>query len=185
MIATALLLGALLVSAPPPDWQPTGGGKKTAVTYGIQATLPPDWLYDKQYRGITASHDGPLLELVTVMLVSHKDAFAAAKRPSTADLSPEDLADAYLANLQAGDAALESVTVLETEPAELAGRPAFRVHLRYRAPARQGGAQMEEVTVGTALPSGLLLATYRAPAIHFFAQWRTAFDDIVSSVRRN
>jgi len=77
---------------------------------------------------------------------------------------------------------VRDLVVVFNEPAELAGKPAFRVHLRYRAAESTGGAAMESVTVGTALDSGVMLATFEAPSIHYFERWISKFGAVANSI---
>jgi hypothetical protein len=74
------------------------------------------------------------------------------------------------------------LSVLSNEPAELAGKPAFRVHLRYRAQESAGGAVMESVSIGTALDDGIMLVTFEAPSIHYFGRWAHEFDAVAGSI---
>ena len=178
LLALALLAPGLVLA-----WTPTEDGKPVSPGHGgYSVQLPPGWLCDTSSSAVEASHDGPLLNSITVSVAPHKDVFKASKRISSATTSPEDLAESYVANLQAGPRALRDVVTLATEPAELAGRPAFRVHLKFRLPESRGGAEIEEVTVGTPLDSGLMLATYRAPAIHYFQRWLADFEGTVKTV---
>ena len=77
---------------------------------------------------------------------------------------------------------MRDLVVVSNEPAELAGRPAFRVHFKYRTPESGGGAQVESVAIGTALESGVMMATCQAPSIHYFERWIAQFDDAAKSI---
>lgn len=164
-------------------WKPVADGQPVALGQsGITAGLPASWVFDTTSSSVVATRDGPLLESISVSLTPHNKAFKAAKKPSSPTAAPEDLAEAYVANLQTDKNALREVTVLATDPADLAGHAAFRVHLRYRLAEHNSGAQMEEVTVGTPLAAGLLLVTFRAPAIHFFESHLADFEAVLGSV---
>ena len=166
----SIILTAALVPALAFAWKPVEEDRPVGPSGApVAVRLPAGWAYDTTSSSVTASRDGPLLDAITLSLLPHKTAFKGAKKPSSPSAAPEDLAESYIANLQAERTSFEDVSVLATDPDELMGRPAFRVHLRYRLPAQQSGATMEEITVGAALDTGLLLATYRAPALHFFA----------------
>lgn len=56
------------------------------------------------------------------------------------------------------------------------------MRFQYRIRPEAGGALIEQVTVGTGLPAGLLVATYFAPQIHFFPLWLPTFDATVGKV---
>jgi hypothetical protein len=77
---------------------------------------------------------------------------------------------------------MHAVRLLTSEPAELVGRPAFRVHLLYAASEPVDDVEMEEITVGTAMTDGLLLVTYRAPSIHYFDTYRPEFEATLKQI---
>jgi hypothetical protein len=41
---------------------------------------------------------------------------------------------------------------------------------------------MESVAIGAALDSGVMLATFEAPSIHYFERWISKFDAAASSI---
>jgi hypothetical protein len=177
------LLGMLLVSATAvAGWKVVEPGTvATASSAGFSVQPPSGWVYDTGSRHVVAARNGVLLDALRVSLLSHKTAFKALKKPSTADALPEDLAESYVANLQA-EGTYQEVQLVSIEPAELGGRPAFRVRLTYRLPDALGGARMEQVAIGTALKEGLLLATYEGPRIHFFEASLPAAEEALRSV---
>ncbi|MBS0395429.1 MAG: hypothetical protein JSR54_12440 [Proteobacteria bacterium] len=77
---------------------------------------------------------------------------------------------------------MHEVALLEVAPAELAGRPAFRFHFRCRVPDSQGGATIAAVAVGAAMPFGLRLATFRAPAIYYQDQCLAAVEQALAGL---
>jgi len=184
MIRTLVLAGPTMLALLGGGWTTPRPHRPVTLSSTIAVEVPADWVYDTTTYGIVASRDGPLLEAVAVRIIPHKEAFAAAKRTSSDQLAPEDLAESYLANLQAGDSPTAGVRVMETTPVDVAGQPGFRIHLRYRSAADPSGVEMEQVVVGTALPSGLLLATFDAPALHYFGQYLVAFDAMVATLQR-
>lgn len=164
-------------------WQTVEPSKRVGPSKGdFSLQLPDGWLYDTSRHTIEASHDGPGLNHVSVAIPSHKEVFKNTKQRSTPTSTPEDLAEHYLAEMQTGPNALRGLVVLTNEPAELVGRPAFRVHYKYRAPEASGGAVMESVAIGTALSGGVLLATFDAPSLHYFGRWVGAFDVASGSI---
>ncbi len=172
------LVGLLLVSAvATAGWKVVEPGTvATASSGGFSLQPPAGWVYDTGSRHVVAARNGVLLDGLRVTMTPHKSTFKALKKPSSPESLPEDLAEAYVANLQA-EGTLTEVQLISVEPAELAGRPAFRVRLTYRLPAALGGARMEQVAIGAALPEGLLLATFEGPQIHFFEQSLPAVEE--------
>jgi hypothetical protein len=157
--------------------KPVGPGK---ADFLVQ--FPQDWLYDSSSNALTASHDGPGLNHISIEILPFKKVFRDTKKVSTPKSAPEDLAEDYIAELQAGPHALRELVVVSNEPAELAGKAAFRIHFKYRAAESSGGAQMEAIVFGTALESGVMLASYRAPSIHYFERWIANFEATAKSI---
>jgi hypothetical protein len=182
MIRHAAILALLLPGFAVAGWEPVEASKRVGPGKGeFSVQLPEDWLYDSSRHSLDASHDGTGLNRISVAITPHKKVFKNAKKESTPKSAPEDLAEDYIAELQTGPHAVRDLIVLSNEPAELAGKPAFRVHLKYRAPESTGAA-MEAVAIGTALDSGVMLATFEAPSIHYFERWIGRFDAAASSI---
>lgn len=177
------LIGLLLVTATAnAGWKVVEPGTvATASSGGFSVQPPAGWVYDTGSRHVVAARNGVLLDGLRVTLIPHKSAFKALKKPSTPESLPEDLAESYVANLQA-EGTLSEVQLVSVDPAELGGQPAFRVRLTYRLPAGLGGARMEQVAIGAALPDGLLLATFEGPRIHFFEQSLPAAEEALRTV---
>jgi len=183
MIRYATILVVMLPGLACAGWKPVDASKPVSPgKAGFSVVLPEDWLYDTDSNSVSASHDGPPLNGIYIQIAPHKKVFRDSKKVSTPQTTPEDLAEDFIADVQVGPGALPDVVVVSNEPAELAGKPAFRVHLRYRAQESSGGAQIESVTLGTALESGVMLASYRAPSIHFFGRWVAVFDEAAKSI---
>jgi hypothetical protein len=183
MIRCAAILALLLPGLAVAGWESVEASKRVGpgkADFSVQ--LPEDWLYDTSRHSLDASHDGMGLNRISVAITPHKKTFKSAKKESTPKSAPEDLAEDYIAELQTGPHAVRDLIVVSNEPAELAGKPAFRVHLKYRAPESTGGAAMESVAIGTALDSGVMLATFEAPSIHYFERWISKFDAAASSI---
>ena len=183
MMRRAAILAILLPGLAVAGWESVEASKRVGpgkAEFSVQ--LPEDWLFDSSRHSLDASHDGMGLNRISVAITPHKKAFKNAKKASTPKSAPEDLAEDYIAELQAGPEAVRDLVVVSNEPVELAGKPAFRVHLRYRASESTGGAAMESVTVGTALDSGVMLAIFEAPSIHYFERWISQFDAVANSI---
>lgn len=173
----AILLPGLALA-----WDSVEVNKRVGPSKGdFSIQLPADWLWDGSRHSIESSHDGPGLNHLSVAVISQKDMFKNTKKRLTPTTSPEDLAEDYIAEIQTGPQAMQNLTVLTNEPAELAGKPAFRLHLKYRVPS-VGNATMESVVVGTALAKDVLLATFEAPSLHYFERWADQVDEAVRSI---
>lgn len=56
------------------------------------------------------------------------------------------------------------------------------MRLTYQLPGTLGGASTVQVSIGTALPDGVLIATFEAPQIHFFEESLPAAEEALRSV---
>jgi hypothetical protein len=149
----------------------------------FSAQLPPGWTYSSNFGTVTASRDGILLNSIALVARPHRTVFKWAKRHSGLDVSPPELAESYVENLKSEKPQLRDISVVASETAEVAQRPAFRVRLRYRLPESAGiDVVMQELTVGVANRDVLLLATFRAPQIYYFDAQLPAFDQTVASI---
>jgi hypothetical protein len=183
MIRCIATLALLLPSLAFAGWESVQASKRVGCGKGdFSLQLPETWLYDSSRHSLDASHDGVGLNRITVAITPFKKTFKNANKEVTSHSAPDDLAEDYIAELQAGPNAVSDLVVVSNEPAQLAGRPAFRVHVTYRAPASAGGAAMESVAIGTALDSGVMLATFEAPSIHYFERWIREFDAVAGSI---
>jgi len=180
------VLGLALLLAATSAWS----GIKVAVAgkayesksgnYAIE--FPAGWKYDGSGMNCGASRDGFDLNALGVEIRKHKNAFKAIKKAASEQSLPQELAENFVANMKA-EGGNEGIEVLESEPTELAGKPAFRLHLKYRVLIDVGALDYEQIVVGTVTPKGLLLVGYRAPSLHYFAAQRAAFDAALASFR--
>ncbi len=125
---------------------------------------------------VSASRNGRLINEIKVALMPYTNEFPWAVGKSKPLASPDQTSQWYVQGLQ--DQKLDDLQIIDTSLEEtLAGRPAFRTHFSFRYPVEYGGARMEGVAIGTALPSGLLLAELSATQFHHFAKVLPAFED--------
>ena len=82
---------------------------------GYQIQFPTDWRWDKAGAHSSASRDGSDLDVIYVNFLKHKNAFAAIKKSSAADMSPQEARRSAVV-------AMKRVTELAANPAELAAR---------------------------------------------------------------
>lgn len=151
--------------------------KARAITpmQGEFAVTPPaGWLASEKSGAVTATLDGSLLNFMRVELRPHDVAFPASGRGSRTGSTPQQLAEQYIADLRAQP--IGGLTIIESVASgQLAGRPAFRVRFSYVPPVGSGTARIEQVTIGTAVSRGLLLAQLLAPQLHYFEKALPAF----------
>jgi len=168
----ALLLALLLVpfAAQAASWQAGVPGMRIGPSNGAFSFLPPaEWNVATMDSSVVASRNGPLLDNLLVEWLAHGLPSKRLPRGSSPDTPLEDLAEDYVAGLQALGYA--DIKLLATEPAEFLDRPAFRVHLTYRLPDQVGGALTELLATGIATAKGVLIVTFDAPILHYFGEY--------------
>jgi hypothetical protein len=139
-------------------------------------------LQPKEYGVVAATRNGGALDTMQVELRRHGEAFPKSKQKSNRNSTPQQLADQFVEELRASE--LRELQIIEvSHEAVLAGRPAFRVRFSHRFPALKGGARMEQVTVGTVIPHGLLLASLFAAQLHYFAQALPDFEQSTATIQ--
>lgn len=142
---------------------------------------PAGWRTSDDVNTIRATRDGRGLNEMKVELRSHDRAFPASGQQTTRDSSPQQLAEWFVADLQKQDC--DDLQIIDVSVGEqLAGRPAFRVHFSYRLPTVVGGARIELVAIGAAVPRGLLVAQLDAPQLGYFAKVLPAFEESVGTI---
>lgn len=142
---------------------------------------PAGWRTSDDVNMIRATRDGRALNEMKIELRSHDQAFPASGQQTRKTSSPAQLAEWFIADLRKQDRdALQIIDVSDGE--QLAGRPAFRVHFSYRLPAVVGGARIELVAIGAAVPRGLLIAKLDAPQLGYFAKVLPAFEESVRTI---
>jgi len=147
---------------------------------GYQIQFPTDWRWDKAGANSSASRDGNDLDMIYVNFLKHKNAFAAIKKSSAVDMSPQDLAENVIAEFKTARG-LENIDLLSNEPVSLGGQPAFRLHLKFRTPVQAGALTYEEIVVGATSATGLTLVGFRGPAIHYFPTYLPNFEQSVTT----
>ena len=186
MIRKSLACAAVLALFAVPalaGWKVAESGKPfTHKPSGYSIQFPAGWKYAKLLFSDEsgATRDGPNLQAIWVDFRKHKLAFKALKKDSAVDMLPQDLAQNLVADM-AKERNLQDMKMLTDEPAELAGRPAFRIQFEYRTPVDRGSVRYREIVVGTVNEKGLYLVGYRAPVLHYFARDIAPYEESVKS----
>lgn len=178
-----VVLACCTVATPALAWKLAADGQRfehKASGYSIQ--FPAGWRYQKMPFGdeCLATRDGPFLQAVYVDYRKHRKAFPGLKKDATPEMMPQELAEKLVADITASRG-LQNMRVLSDEPTELAGLPAFRLHLAYRTAVDAGSVRYEEIVVGANSPQGIFVVHYRAPVLHYFTRDLVAYEQALSS----
>jgi len=142
--------------------------------------LPIGWVRrTADVNDLFLTRDGPALNFIVVARQLHDRKLPYTKRETRADMLPFELAELALAEWRGNDATA-NLEVLSNTPATLGGKPAIRLHVRYR---NERGLPIERLMVAMVDARGRLSLLYEAPAIVYFARDQSAFDNLAASLR--
>lgn len=127
---------------------------------------------------IFLSRDGPLLNFIAIDREKHDRELPRTKRKTSADLLPQEVAELVIAEQKAVDSR-GSFTVLSNQPATLGGRPAVRVHTRWK---NERGLPIERLTYALVDQKGRLAFIYEAPGLVYFPKAVADFEAAIKTV---
>lgn len=142
--------------------------------------LPIGWVRrTADVNDLFLTRDGPALNFIVATRQPHDRKLPNTKRETRADMLPFELAELALAEWRGNDATT-NLEVLSNTPAALGGKPAMRLHVRYK---NERGLPIERLMVAMVDARGRLSLLYEAPAIVYFARGQSAFESLVASLR--
>lgn len=143
--------------------------------------IPDDWRARNNVKRIVrATRDDNALNEMSVELRSHTWAFRYSEQKTTRESAPEQLAAWFVEDLRKQE--LDALEIIDITEDRLADRPAFRVRYSYQMRGCLQAVRVEQVTVGTVIPKGLLLAGLRAPQLFYFDDALPVFEQSVRTV---
>lgn len=173
-----LLLGMSLAACAP--WSAIDpDSRNIAIKQDYTLDAPTGWVkrnYD--IYDVFLSRDGPLLNFIAVRREPHNAELKRTKRKTSADLFPHEVAELVIAEQKIGDK-LGGFTVLSNRPATLGGKPAARVHTRWKT---ERGLPIERVTYAMVDQKGRLALIYEAPGLVYFTKGLADFEAMVKSL---
>ncbi len=145
--------------------------------YALQAPL--GWvrknydLYD-----VFFSRDGPVLNFIAAYREKHDRELAHTKRKTSPELLPQEVAELVIAE-QKAVSARGAFSVLSNRPASIGGKPAVRVHTRWKT---ERGLPIERLTYALVDHRGRLAFIYEAPGLVYFPKGLDDFETMMKSV---
>jgi hypothetical protein len=177
-LALALILALSVAGCA--TWTRVEPGHQTEARKDYVLDLPLGWVRGTASADdIFVTRDGPALNYIVVSRQPHERKLPRTQRQTRADMLPFELAELALAEWRNTEATA-NLDVLSNAPAMLGGKPAVRVHVRYR---NERGLPIERVMVALVDARGRLSLLYEAPAIVYFQRGLPDFDKTVASVR--
>lgn len=125
------------------------------------------------------TRDGPTLNYIVVNRQPHDRKLPRTKRETRADMLPHEVAELAIAEWKRTESTA-NLDVLSNTPATLGGKPAVRLHIRYK---NDRGLPIERIMIGLVDAKGRLSIQYEAPAIVYFQRGLADFEAMVASLR--
>lgn len=141
-------------------------------------TQPEGWVRAPS-DDLFLTRDGPALNFIVVARQDHDRKLPATKRETRADMLPFELAELEIAEWKSTPET-ENLEVLSNVPATVGGRPAARVHVRWK---NERGLPIERLIYALVDARGRFSLVYQAPSIVYFQRGLPAFEAMVGSVR--
>ena len=177
-LAIGLLLISLAACAPWTRVDPVNRNESRHNDYTLD--LPLGWVKrTADTNDLFVTRDGPALNYIVVNRQPHDRKLPRTKRETRADMLPHEVAELAIAEWKSSEATA-NLQVLSNTPILLDGRPAVRVHIRFK---NDRGLPIERVMVALVDINGRLSIQYEAPAIVYFQRNLPAFEAMVASVR--
>jgi hypothetical protein len=178
-----LLLG--LLPAVALAWKMVEAGKPYVHKgSGYSVMFPDDWKFSRLWFSDEsgATRDGPNLQAIYVDFRPQKTAFRAIKKSSTESMLPQEAAQLLIADMTK-ERSWDNVQVLGNEPAEIAGKPGFRLQIEYKNPIERGAIRYREIICAVVLGNGIYLIGYRAPVLFYFDRDVGQFEATLASFK--
>lgn len=177
-LALGLLLVSLAACAPWTRIDQTARNETRQNDYSID--LPLGWVKrSADTHELFVTRDGPALNYIVVSRQPHDRKLPRTKRETRADMLPHEVAEVALAEWRSSEATA-NLQILANTPAMLGGRPAARVHIRYK---NERGLPIDRVMILLVDANGRLSILYEAPAIVYFDRGLPEFEAMAASVR--
>ncbi len=178
VLVVVFLVAGLAACAP---WQRIDPADRSAAKRDdYTLTLPAGWVRrTADSNDVFVTRDGPALNYIVVNRQPHDRKLPRTQRTTTPDMLPHELGELALAEWRRNEATAD-LQVLANAPALLDGKPAVRVHVRYK---NERGLPIERLMVARVDARGRLSLLYEAPAIVYFQRGLADFEAMLASLR--
>ena len=159
-------LAAILTTAcaSGPRWV-AAGGTYTPPSSRYTMQLPQGWKRLEGQDWLLTSRDGPFLQSLSVRIIEvDKPIGNSTKKVLARGMLPQEAAE-VIQDAIASSPRMQGMKLLENAPAELDGRPGFKLVLGFKD---EDGLKMKAVVYGVLAGDSLYQLTYRAPERYYF-----------------
>jgi len=161
-----------------PQWVPARGSF-TPPSGSFSIELPEGWMRLADSETLLASRDGVFLQRIDARTRKIEDPLGSTNKKLTPGMSPQEVADA-VRDAIGSSASVQEMKVLENLPADLDGRPGFKLVFAY---TDRDGLKMKSVVYGALTGDSLYELSYRAAGRHYFDKDLETFEQVRSSFR--
>jgi len=177
-LAIGLLIASLAACAP---WKRVDSSSQVETRgddYSLE--LPLGWVRNTATANdFFVTRDGPALNYIVVSRQAHSKKLPNTKRETRADLLPHEVAELVIAEWKSAEATA-NLELLANTPVLLGGKPAVRIHARYK---NERGLPIDRLMIALVDAKGRFTIQYEAPAIVYFQRGLADFEAMVASVR--
>lgn len=172
----AMLLAAGCASGP--RWVPAAGDY-SAQSGRFTVRLPDGWMLLPSPEKVVASRDGVFLQRIDVRTHEVGKPLGGTKKVFSRGMLPQEAAE-VVQDAIVSSPGMQGAALIENAPAEVAGRPGFKLVLDYKD---RDGLKMKTVVYGVLAGDTLYELMYRAPERHYFDRDASTFEAVRASFR--
>lgn len=173
------LLGALvMLGGCESVWEPATANHH-AKKMGVTADLPEGWTRFTQTEGVALTREGPLLQSIVITRKPYGTDLEHTDRTVTKDMLPHEAAQ-VIVDAMAADSENKKFEVVQNRPAEVDGRPGFRIDVRYKT---EGDPMTQESIYGVLTEESYIIASYKAPERYYHERSMNDFESTIASLK--
>jgi hypothetical protein len=157
----------------PHVWAATDANTYSPPAQGYAVTLPQGWLENSSndYTVTLLTRHGSDLDSIRIIRYDNDKAFPQTKKSSTPGENPGQLADDLMAEIKA-ESGITGFEVVTNEPSKLGGQDGVHLLTEFSDSEGVHYRQDDYLVCNTV---GLYLVTFRAPVLHFYDLYHSAF----------
>lgn len=146
---------------------------------GVTADLPEGWTRFTQTEGVALTREGPLLQTIVITRKPYETEIEHTDRTVTKGMLPHEAAQ-VIVDAMAADSEKKKFEVLQNRPAEVDGRPGFRIDVSYKT---EGDPMTQESIYGVLTEESYIIASYKAPERHYHERSMNDFESTIASMK--
>jgi hypothetical protein len=154
------------------------GGTYTSGDMECRAELPEGWRkHNMTSDALLITRDGMTLQWIRIERTPLDDELEHTKKKLGKDMLPHEVAEIIVDDLRS-DSGMLKLAVMDHEPADVGGTPAFRLLYTHETPK---GLDIKTLRYGFITDTWFYSLMYSAPARHYFDRDIAAFEEVTAS----